>query len=179
MNESKNWYIVYTRRGQEKKVAEILNRKKIETYCPFNYNIPQTGYLRRSLHEALFCCFCFVRISNEQIPELRKTNGVINIVFWLNKPVIVPDHEISLMKQFLYEYKLVKVEKVDIQRKSKSPANLVVANNDNRFYQTNTTKVMLPSLGYVMIAKPEKVLDETLEHTLFPRLRSIMDKIVG
>ena len=36
MNENKKWYAVYTRPRWEKKVAEILTRRKIENYCPIN-----------------------------------------------------------------------------------------------------------------------------------------------
>ena len=32
----KQWYAVYTRPGVEKKVCEILTRKKIENYFPLN-----------------------------------------------------------------------------------------------------------------------------------------------
>lgn len=180
MNESKKWYVAYTRRGQEKKVSEILSRKKIENYCPINSSIHQPGYLRRALHEVLFCNYCFVRICEEQVPELRKTNGVINLVFWLNQPVVVPDHEISLMKDFLYEHKFVKLEKIGIQNETRLPANRLIPNTDHRFYvQSNTAKVMLPSLGYSIAAKTEAINTITPVQHLLPRLRSIMDKIVG
>lgn len=162
-----------------KKVSEILSRKKIESYCPLNSSIHHASYLRRSLQEALFCCFCFVRISDEQIPELLKTSGIINLVFWLNRPVVIPDQEIDMIRQFLYEYKSVKLEKVGMQNRSNVTNNLVISNRDNRFYAQNSTRVMLPSLGYLMVAKTTAINNETPELTLLPRLRSIMDKIVG
>jgi len=180
MNESKKWYVVYTRRGQEKKVSEILSRKKIETYCPLSCSGHQPGYLRRSPNDVLFYNFCFVHIYEKQVPELKRMNGVINLVFWLNEPVVVPDHEISLMKDFLCEHKFVRLEKIGIQSKSESPDNLLITNKDHRFYvQSNTAKVMLPSIGYSMTAKTEPIDRITPVQPLLPRLRSFMDKIVG
>jgi len=180
MNESKKWYVVYTRRGQEKKVCEALGRKKIESYCPLSSNIHQPGYLRRSLSEALFCNFCFVRISDKQIPELMKTHGVISFVCWLNKPVVIPDDEMDMMREFLYEHRSVRLEKIGVQNGSTLTDNLLIANRDHTFYvQNSTARVTLPSLGYSITAKTESINTITPVQPLLPRLRSIMDKIVG
>jgi hypothetical protein len=176
MNETKNWYIIYTRPGQEKKVTESLSRKKIECYCPHNSATHQPSYKKRTTPEVLFCCYCFVRISETQIPELRKINGVVNLVFWLNKPVIVPDHEINIIREFLNEYKNVTLEKTGV----KFPNLLLPENEDRRIYISNTTaKAILPSLGCVMSAETKAATIEMPVPQLLPRLLSIMDKIVG
>ena len=180
MNETKNWYIIYTRPGQEKKVTESLSRKKIECYCPHNSATHQPSYKKRTTPEVLFCCYCFVRISETQIPELRKINGVVNLVFWLNKPVIVPDQEINIIREFLNEYKNVTLEKTGVDDKVKFPNLLLAENEDSRIYISNTTaKAILPSLGYVMTAETRAATIEMPVPQLLPRLRSIMDKIVG
>jgi len=180
MNETKNWYIIYTRPGQEKKVTESLSRKKIECYCPHNSGTHQPSYKKRTTPEVLFCCYCFVRISETQIPELRKINGVVNLVFWLNKPVIVPDHEINIIREFLNEYKNVTLEKTGVDDKVKFPNLLLAENEDRRIYISSTTaKAILPSLGYVMSAETKAATIEMPVPQLLPRLLSIMDKIVG
>jgi transcription antitermination factor NusG len=180
MNETKKWYIIYTRPGQEKKVTESLSRKKIECYCPHNCTTHQPSYRKRTTPEVLFCCYCFVRIAETQIPELRKINGVVNLVFWLNKPVIVPDCEINIIKEFLNEYKNVTLEKTGVDDKIKVP-NLHLAENEDRpiYISNNTAKAILPSLGYVMSAETKAATIEMPVPQLLPRLLSIMDKIVG
>ena len=36
MDENKKWFVVHTKPRFEKRVTEILTRKKIENYCPIN-----------------------------------------------------------------------------------------------------------------------------------------------
>lgn len=179
MNETKKWYIAYTRPGQEKKVSESLSRKKIESYCPLNCITYQASYGTRTIPQVLFCSYSFVRISEAQIPELRNIKGVINLVFWLNKPVIVPDHEINVIKEFLNEHRSVTLEKIVIDQKVKFPTSLLTENKEQGIYVgNNTAKAILPSLGYAMTAEVRVAIEMPVPQFL-PRLRSIMDKIVG
>lgn len=180
MNETKNWYIAYTRPGHEKKVTETLSRKKIECYCPLNSTTHQPFYRKRVTSEVLFCSYSFVRICETQISDLRKVNGIVNLVFWLNKPFIVPDHEISIIKEFLTEYKNVTLEKIGVDEKVRFPNNLLAENKEQGIYvRSNTARAILPSLGYVMNAEAKEATIEMPVAQLLPRLRSIMDKIVG
>lgn len=180
MNETKNWYIAYTRPGQEKKVTESLSRKKIECYCPLNSTTHLPLYRKKTIPEVLFCSYSFVRICETEIPELRKIHGVMNLVFWLNKPFIVPDHEINLIREFLNEYKTVTLEKIGTDEKVKFPNNFLPENKDRGIYiRNNTAKAILPSIGYIMTAETRASTIEMPVPQLLPRLRSIMDKIVG
>jgi len=180
MDETKKWYIAYTRPGQEKKVTESLSRKKIECYCPLNSTTHQPFYRKKIIPEVLFCSYSFVRVCEAQIPELRKINGVVNLVFWLNKLFIVPDHEINMIKEFLNEYKNVTLEKIGIDEKVKFPNNFLAEDKDQGVYiRNNTAKAILPSLGYVMTAETKTSTIEMPVPQLLPRSRSIMHKIVG
>jgi len=180
MNETKNWYIVYTRPGQEKKVTETLIRKKIECYCPLSNTTHQPVYRKKGMPEVLFCCYSFARITETQIPELRKIHGVINLVYWLNKPVIVPDHEMNIIREFLNEYKNVTLEKIGIKEKVKFPNSFLAETEDHGIYtRNNTAKAMLPSLGYVMTAEASESTITMPAPQFLPQMRSIMDKIVG
>jgi len=179
MNEMKKWYIVYTRPGQEKKVTENLSRKKIECYCPLN-SATHPPFYRKKLPEVLFCSYSFVRICETEIPELRKVNGVINLVFWLDKPFIVPDEEINTIREFLNEYKNVTLEKIEVDDKARFPNNHVAEIKDGRIYiRNNTARALLPTLGYLMSAEERAATIEMPVTHLLPRLRLIMDKIVG
>lgn len=183
MNETKKWHIAYTRPGQEKKVTENLSRKKIECYCPLNNIIHQPFYRKKTVSEVLFCSYSFVRICEAQIPELTSTSGVINLVCWLNKPFIVPDQEIDIIREFLHEYGTVTIEKIGIDENARVADDLPVGNKETGIYvQNNTATAVLSSLGYVMTAdmKPATI-EMTVPQLLpfLPRLRSIMDKIVG
>ncbi|HEY1869402.1 MAG TPA: UpxY family transcription antiterminator [Chitinophagaceae bacterium] len=178
MDESKNWYIVYTLQGQEKKVTEILSRKRIESYCPLN-NVTQPGHWKKIVYEPLFRSYCFVKIFEDQIPALKQASGVISFIYWLSKPITVSDQEMNSIKEFLYEYRTVKLEKINLENKVSEQNNLLT-DQDDKFYSANRiAKVALPSLGYLMTAEA-KVLDQkVIIQPLFPRRRSIMQRIVG
>jgi transcription antitermination factor NusG len=180
MNETKKWHIAYTRPGQEKKVTESLSRKRIECYCPLNNIIHQPFYRKKTVPEVLFCSYSFVRICEAQIPELTRVNGVINLVFWLDKPFIVPDQEINIIREFLHEYGTVTIEKIGTDESGRFANHLPVPHKETGIYTTNNTATaILSSLGYAMTAEMKPGTIEMAVPQLLPRLRSIMDKIVG
>jgi len=91
--------------------------------------------------------------------QIRKTDSVVNFVYWLGKPAVIQDDEIDIMKRFMNEYSNVKTERIpfDVNGKAKviegEPADnkaLMVS------VKNNTVKIILPSLGYIMIAEVEK-----------------------
>jgi transcription antitermination factor NusG len=178
MDESKNWYIVYTLQGQEKRVTEVLSKKKIESYCPLKATQP--GHWKKIVYEPLFNSYCFVKIFENQIPVLRQTNGVISFIYWLNKPVTVPEQEVNAIKEFLYEYRTVKVQRINANNDKILLQSNGVAVNSNKLYSTDRiAKVELPSLGYLITGEEKAPNQQVIIHPLFPRRRSIMQRIVG
>ena len=154
--EEKKWYAVYTKPHCEKKVADLLTRKGIENYCPQNKVLNPGADRRKIIHAPLFSSFVFVRISIEEIPAIRQTNGIINFIFWLNKPAIIRDKEIENIKRFLSEHGFVKLEKVDVHFNDVVKINSSpVIEQEGKVVSINTkiVKVILPSLGYMMCAE--------------------------
>jgi hypothetical protein len=85
------------------------------------------------------------------------------------------------MRDFLNDYQNVALEKIGIDEKVRFSNNILAENKDLRIYtRNNTGRVILPALGYIMTG--ETTTAATIEvpvSPLLPRLRSIMDKIVG
>ena len=158
MNESKNWYAVYTRPRWEKKVAAILTRHKIENYCPLNKVQRQWSDRKKFILEPLFTSYVFVRVSESEHALLKETDGVINMVYWLGKPAVIRDVEINMIKNFLIEYTNVKLEKRPIYINDKVriiDGPLTQLEGQVIGLKTRTIKIMLPSLGYMMQAEIE------------------------
>jgi len=156
MTEEKKWYAVYTKPHCEKKVADLLTEKGVENNFPQNRVFSHGTDRRKIIHSPLFSTFVFVKISIEEIPVVRQTNGIINFMFWLGKPAIIRDKEIDNIKRFLSEHGSVKLEKVDVHFNDVVKINSSpVIEQEGKVVSINSkiVKIILPSLGYAMIAE--------------------------
>ena len=154
-----NWYAVYTKPRWEKKVSELLDKKKIENYCPLNTVIRKWSDRKKKVSEPLFTSYVFVRIPEDQQFQVKQVSGIINLVYWLNKPAVIKDREIQAVREFLDEYKNVRLEKTsvnvnDMVRVLSGP--LMEYEGNVIGVKTNTVKIVLPSLGFLMVAEVEK-----------------------
>lgn len=155
----KNWYAVYTKPQSEKKVAALLSKKKIDFFLPMGYVKAKTFTGHKVVFNPLFKSIVFVCVTQEETALLKQVNGVINLLYWLNKPAIIAVEEIATIKEFIENYRNIKVEPVVINTKE-------VVNNHNgssvsiegRLYAvTNkTVKVNLPTIGYSLVAEVDE-----------------------
>ena len=155
-NSTKNWYVVYTKPGCEKKVSNLLSRKNIENFCPLKR---YWNGRKKVILEPLFNSYVFVQITEADMQNIRLTDSVVNFVYWLGQPAVIRQEEIEIMKRFMNEYANVKLEKIPLDvngsvrlvgiAPAESKANMVSVKN-------NTVKIILPSLGYMMLAEVEK-----------------------
>jgi len=151
------WYAVYTKPNCEKKVSQILTQKKIINFCPTN-RIIRVGKEGKINEEILFHSYVFVKALESQITEVKRIKGVINFIYWMQKPAIIDDNEITLIRRFVNDHVNVKIEKTGIDADQSH-----YINESQNGYQaklvhlkSNRVKVILPSLGYVMFAEPDK-----------------------
>ena len=153
------WNVLYTRSRCEKKVAALLTKRGIENYCPLNRVVKQWSDRCKLVYEPLFSSYVFVRMNNESTYKVKQvTTDIVNFVYWLGKPAIINDIEISNIKDFLNSHSNVKLEKKDIQvsdhvRIISGPlkdrdASITAVDN-------NKVKMLVPSLGYMMIAETQ------------------------
>lgn len=152
------WYLVYTKPGFEKKVSDILTRKKIENYCPVNSVTGNRGNNKKGTKPSLFKGYVFIKTIETFLNEIKKINGVANIIYWMGKPVSVKNVEIKAIRLFLHEYTNVTIERTsvkpdnlnDLQSVSslEQEAPMITIKNKKAF-------IGLPSLGYVMSAEIE------------------------
>ena len=164
--ESK-WYAVYTKPRWEKKVSETLNKEDFESYCPLNLVVHQWSDRKKKVSEPLFKCYVFVRTTEDKHHSLKQHNGVINLVNWLNKPAIIRDCEIEAIRDFLGEYKNVRIERTEVNvndmvRIVRGP--LMEQEGNVISIKSNTVKIVLPSLGYLMMAEVDKASIEILNN---------------
>lgn len=95
-----NWLLIQTRPRWEKKVAQLLLAKGVETFCPLIKEKRQWSDRIKTIEKPLLKAFLFVRISEVQRTEVRLTEGVINFVYKEGKPVMVKDRTVQHLRQF-------------------------------------------------------------------------------
>jgi len=101
----KKWYALYTKPRWEKKVDNILLQKGIESWCPVQKVERQWSDRKKIIHDPLFKSYVFVHIAEDDRLVVLQTDGVLNFVHYLNKPAVIRDEEIGLIKSYLLEEK--------------------------------------------------------------------------
>jgi len=159
MDSGKIWYAVYTRPKWEKKVAELLLKKKIDNYCPLYKSVRQWSDRKKTIMEPLFTSYVFVHISEKDQLFVKQTDGVLNFVYWLGKPAIIKNEEIDVIRKFLAENEHVKLEQIDVNVNDR----IKIINGPFKYWEGSVTeirpksvKVLLPSLGYALVAEIPK-----------------------
>ena len=171
----RNWYAVYTKPKTERKVTLLLSKKKMENFCPHNRVVSGIGIKKKMVYEPLFPDFVFVHVSENEMAEIRKTNDVLNFVYWLGKPAVIKTSEIENIAHFNSLYYNIKVEKIPVSFSGTVRiTNHAEASNTTDAIQSSTTtvKLTLPSLGFSMeaetanAAKPAGYNEKNMEATV-------------
>jgi transcription antitermination factor NusG len=171
----KQWYALYTRPRWEKKVADLLEKKKVEVYCPLNRVEKQWADRKKVVLEPLFSSYVFVHISEQEHLGIKQTDGVVNFVYWLNKPAVIRNEEIDTIKKFLNEYDHVSVEKTQVNLNDRVRiinGPLMMWEGHVVEIRTNTVKITLPSLGQTLVAEIRKENLETISPLQEPQLKA-------
>lgn len=96
-----NWYVVYTKPKWEKKVSEQLKKIGIECYCPLITQVRQWSDRKKKVEVPLFNSYVFVQLEDSDRNLVFQSAGVVRYLFWLGKPAIVKNEEISVIKNWL------------------------------------------------------------------------------
>jgi transcription antitermination factor NusG len=151
----KKWYVFYTRPNYERKVAQLLSKKKIETFCPLRRT--KINSLRRIKRqdEPLFKEYLFVNLSDKDMIVARKATGVINFIYWMGEPAVIKHEEILAIKEFCNDYTEIELFKTPVNvNETARFIDSPTYNNDGNILsiKNKSIKIILPSLGYVMVA---------------------------
>jgi len=168
MITEKKWYAVYTRSRCEKKVAELLTKRRIQTFCPLNKVLRQWADRKKLVSEPLFTSYVFVYTNEAEHLIIKQIDGVVNFVYWLGSPAIIKNEEIEAIKNFLDDYYDVKLEKINVNVFDKvriTDGFLMHREGDVLEVKTKTVKLFLPCLGYNITAEVSKSRIEVLNYT--------------
>ena len=97
----KKWFVVYTRSQQELKVAEQLTAMGITNYCPTVTLIKQYSDRKKKVTKPLLSSYVMVNLQENQREKVFSCNGIIRYLFFLGKPAVVPNSDITIMQDHL------------------------------------------------------------------------------
>lgn len=107
----------------------------------------------------LFASYVFIKTYEKELYEIKKIKGIINLVYWAENPAIIKNIEIDMIKRFLKLHRDVLLEKTKINiTKIVRIVYEPLTENEKKFglIGYNRAKLVLPSLGYLMVAVAEK-----------------------
>lgn len=96
-----NWYALYTKPRNEKKVAQRLEAMGVEVFCPLVTSIVQWSDRKKKVQKPLLNSYVFVKLEEKSKNDVFQVNGIVRFVYWLGKPAIIRDEEIHALKKCL------------------------------------------------------------------------------
>jgi len=101
-------------RHSEKKTADRLTAKGLEVYCPCQTVLKQWSDRKKKVKEPVFRSYLFARVYEEQRQAILKDQGIVCNVYWLRKPAVIRDEEMTAIQHFLNDYADVSVIAQDL-----------------------------------------------------------------
>jgi transcriptional antiterminator RfaH len=95
------WFVLYTKSRNEKKVAIQLEKMGITVYCPLVTQIHQWSDRKKKVEVPLISSYVFVKLKEKDRERVFGVPGIVRYVYWLEKPAIVRDSEIAILKEWL------------------------------------------------------------------------------
>src|ERR1700749_5016142 len=92
------WYPVYTHAKAEKKAAQSLEGKGIETYLPLRRQLKQWSDRKKWVEEPLIKSYLFVRIAEHDQTEVLMTRGIARFIYFGGKIASMPASQIDNLK---------------------------------------------------------------------------------
>lgn len=96
-----NWYVLYTKPRNEKKVTERLQKMGFTVYCPLIEVVKQWSDRKKKVQEPLLPSYVFIQIEEKNRDQVFQVAGVVRYLFWLGKPAVVRYEEIETLKSWL------------------------------------------------------------------------------
>jgi len=93
------WYAVYTCTHHERRVAQQLAERQVETFLPLYRSVRRWKDRRKELQLALFPGYVFVHIDVKHRLQVLQLPGVVNLVSFGGAPAPLPDSEIDILRQ--------------------------------------------------------------------------------
>jgi transcription antitermination factor NusG len=96
-----HWYAAYTSANHEKRVAQQLQRRSVESYLPLYESVRRWKDRRVRLQLPLFPGYVFVRIALREKLRVLEVPGVARLVGFDGNPTPIPPEDIEVVRACL------------------------------------------------------------------------------
>ncbi len=159
----KKWFVFYTKSRQEKKVNELLLKKKFEPFLPMQQVMRQWSDRKKKVTVPLFNSYIFVLVEEHRISEVLQVAGIAWNIRHNDKPAVLHQSELDTIQRFIETGWLIEagadfsqVEVGDMVKVLDGPlkgaiGRLTSVHNRHQF------SVVLESIGQVITAQIDKL----------------------
>jgi transcription antitermination factor NusG len=158
----KKWFVFYTKSRQEKKVNELLLKKKFEPFLPMQQVMRQWSDRKKKVTVPLFNSYIFVFVEEHRISDVLQVPGIAWNIRYNDKPAVLHVNELNTIQRFIETGWLIEagadfsqVEVGDMVKVLDGPlkgaiGRLTSVHNRHQF------SVVLESIGQVITAQIDK-----------------------
>jgi transcription antitermination factor NusG len=93
------WYACYTRGRHEKQVSRLLDERGFEVFLPLVSRVRRWHDREKVVEFPLFPSYVFARCRSHDLNRVTATPGLVSVVRFDGRPVVVPDREIANIKR--------------------------------------------------------------------------------
>lgn len=143
------WFVLYTKPNYELKVAQGINTLGINVYCPTYTKIKYYSDRKKKVQKPLLPSYLLVQLSEQDRPKVFAIPGVVRYLFWLGKPAVVREEEITLLKKNLAGvFDEAMISKMSVGKEYTIPSGPFKGQTGNVIdVLKNKLRLELPSLG--------------------------------
>ena len=105
-----HWNVLYVNSRAEGKVAERLENKGFEVFCPMETTLRQWSDRKKKVKVPYFRSYVFVRLALKKRLEVLQTPGVVGFVYWLHKPALIREKEMQVVMDFFQNQEGKKIQ---------------------------------------------------------------------
>ena len=106
------WYAFYTLPRAEKKVADRLEKNKMEFYLPLIKTLKQWSDRKKMVIEPVFKSYIFVKVSITEIKKILPIEGILKVISFGDKPQKIPEDQLIYLKLLLESPDEIEVQNV-------------------------------------------------------------------
>lgn len=147
-----SWYVLITKSKHELKVAERLQEKGFEVYCPTRVEVRQWSDRKKKVTVPLLPSMLLINIAEKDRAKVFMVPGALRYLFWLGEPARVPEKEVAVLKEITdQKQQVVSTEKISIGHEiDLKEFGLKAEKGTVKYISGTQCWVVLHNLGYVI-----------------------------